>query len=196
MIRINLLPWREARRKQQQRDFLIMIVAGAVVAALLVFVIHLQINNQIANQEDRNGYLRGEITRLKKAEAEMKELDKVKARLLARLAVIQNLQTSRPGMVKVLDAIPHLLPENIYLFSLKSDSNQVTMKGTASSNNTISVFMRNLAESAEFGEPVLTIVENRDVNDIQASVFELVVNRKDASKGSHPAGKSVSDVKK
>jgi type IV pilus assembly protein PilN len=196
MARINLLPWREIRRQQKQRNFMIMIAAGAVAAALLIIAIHLQINNLIAKQENRNEYLRGEITRLKKAEAEIKELDKVKARLLARLAVIQNLQTSRPGMVKVLDALPRLLPENIYLFLLKSDSSQVTMKGIASSNNTISVFMRNLAESAEFGEPVLTIVENREVNDIQASVFELLVNRKGASKDSQPADKSVSNVKK
>jgi type IV pilus assembly protein PilN len=196
MTRINLLPWRETQRKQQQRDFIFLLVAGLVVAVLGMSLVHLQIDNQITRQEERNEYLRGEITRLKKAEAEIKELDKVRARLLARLDVIQHLQTSRPGMVKVFDAIPRLLPENVYLVSLKNDGNQLTMKGIANSNNAISLFMRNLAESTEFGEPVLTIVENRDINDIRASVFELAVNRKGTSQATPAAGKSAGNVKR
>lgn len=181
MTRINLLPWREVRRRQQQRDFMIVLAAAGLVAALAVFLTNWLIDQQIAHQEARNDYLRGEITRLKKAEAEIKELDKVKSRLLGRLTVIQNLQASRPGMVKVFDTLPRLLPENVYLTSVKIQGNQLTLKGIASSNNVISNFMRNLSESGEFGEPVLTVVETKTINEVRASVFELMVNRKVAS---------------
>jgi len=196
MTRINLLPWRAAQRKRQQRDFILLLVAGALIAALTVFLFQLQINQLIANQEARNQYLQGEIARLKKAETEIKELEKAKARLLSRLEVIQNLQVSRPEMVKVLDAIPRLLPENVYLLTLKSDGSQLTLKGIASSNNAISAFMRNLAESAEFGEPVLTVVENRDVNDTRASVFELSVKLEISTKDNPPADKPAPPVKR
>ena len=124
------------------------------------------------------------------------ELEKAKARLLSRLEVIQNPQTSRPEMVKALDAIPRLLPENIYLLTLKSDGAQLTLKGIANSNNTISTFMRNLAESAEFGEPVLTVVENRDINDIRASVFELSVKLETTPPDNPPTDKPVTAVKR
>jgi type IV pilus assembly protein PilN len=178
MTRINLLPWREARRRQQQRDFLIVLAAAGLVAALGVFLTNWLIDQRIAHQEARNEYLRVEITRLKKAEAEIKELDKVKARLLGRLTVIQNLQASRPGMVKVFDTLPRLLPENVYLTTIKTQGNQLTLKGIASSNNAISSFMRNLSESGEFGEPVLTVVETKTINEVRTSVFELVVSHK------------------
>ncbi len=180
MTRINLLPWRAARRRRKQRDFLLLLAGSGLMAALMVLLIHAGINQEIVYQESRNEYLRGEIARLKKAEAEVKELDKVKARLSNRLEVIQDLQASRPDMVKVLDAIPRVLPDNVYLNSLKSDGVQLLIKGIASSNNAISSFMRNLGDSTEFGEPMLTIVENRDINDIPASQFELVVKRKNA----------------
>lgn len=175
---INLLPWREARRKQQERDFIIILSVAGAIAILGLFLTHLQIQNQIENQEARNAYLRGEIARLKKAEAEIKELDKVKSRLLSRLEIIQNLQASRPGMVKVFDALPRLLPEAMYLTSVKNEGNRLTLKGVARSNNVISSFMRNLAEANEFGEPVLRVVETEEINDIEASTFELAVNLK------------------
>jgi type IV pilus assembly protein PilN len=176
--RINLLPWREAHRQQQKRDFVILLTVAAMVAVAGLFLAYLQIQHQIENQQARNTYLRGEIARLKKAEAEIKELDKVKSRLLSRLEIIQNLQASRPGMVKVFDALPRLLPEAVYLSSVKNEGNRLTIKGVASSNNVISNFMRNLAESSEFGEPVLRVVETRELNDKQVSDFELVVNIK------------------
>ncbi len=177
MTRINLLPWREARRKQQQRTFIIMVAMAAVIAVLGVLLVHLQIQAQISSQEARNDYLRGEITRLKKAEAEIKELDKTKARLLGRLEVIQNLQASRPGMVRVFDTLVRLLPENVYLTSFKSVGKQITLTGVASSNNVLSDFMRNLNDSPWFGEPVLQVIKTETVNDVKASVFELLVSQ-------------------
>lgn len=196
MTRINLLPWREARRHRQQRTFMLLLAGGSLLAALAVLLIHLLINQQIVYQEARNEYLRGEIARLKKAEAEVKELDKVKTRLANRLEIIQNLQASRPGMVKVLDAIPRLLPDNVYLTQLKSDGDELIIKGAASSNNAISSFMRNLGDSNEFDEPMLTIVENRAINDAPASVFELKVHRKGVTAVEPPPAPAAGGVKR
>jgi type IV pilus assembly protein PilN len=184
--RINLLPWREERRKQQQRNFILMMVVAVFVATLGVFLTHLQIQALISSQEVRNEYLRGEITRLKKAEAEIKELDRTKARLLGRLEVIQNLQTSRPSMVRIFDTLVRLLPENLYLTSLKSEANQLTLKGVANSDKAISDFMRNLTSSPWFGEPVLELVKTETVNGVRASVFEMVVNRPQPQQSDQP----------
>lgn len=165
------------------------------MAALVIFLLQLRLNQLIANQEARNQYLQGEIARLKKAEAEIKELEKAKARLLSRLDVIQNLQVSRPEIVKELDAIPRLLPETVYLLTLKSDGTQLTLKGIANSNNAISTFMRNLAESPEFGEPVLTVVENQDINNTRASAFELSVKIESKAESNAAADKPATSVK-
>ncbi len=175
MTRINLLPWREARRAQKKRNFLTMLGIGAVVACAGVVLVHLYIQNLIDNQEARNQYLRDEITKLKKVEKEIQELDTAKERLLSRLEIIQNLQRSRPGMVKVYDTFVRELPEDIYLSSFNTEGKAVTLKGIARSNNVVSHFMRNLEDARLFGVPTLNFIENQAVNTVAASVFQLKV---------------------
>ncbi|MDS4030213.1 MAG: PilN domain-containing protein [Candidatus Contendobacter sp.] len=177
MTRINLLPWREARRVQRQRQLIGILVTTALLGAGIVFLVYTEIALRIQHQQERNNYLRDEIAQLKKAAEEMKELQKVKTRLLDRLSVVQKLQTVRPGMVKMLDELARLVPQDIYVTGFKTAPNQVTLNGIARSDNVISEFMRDLKNSPTnlFGEPVLQVIETRSVNHIQARVFELIV---------------------
>ena len=176
MTRINLLPWREARRVQLQRQLIGMLVAAALFGAGIVFLVYAEIAHRIEYQQERNNYLRGEIARLKKAAEEMQELQKTKSRLVERLNVIQKLQTVRPGMVRMLDELVRLVPQDIYVTGFKTANNQVTLNGIARSDDIISQFMRDLKNAADlFGEPVLQVIETRNVNNVQARVFELVV---------------------
>jgi len=175
MTRINLLPWREARRSKRQRDLLLMLAAAALSALGIVFAVHTEIANRIEYQQERNDYLRGEIARLKKAAEELQELQKTKSRLVERLNVIQQLQASRPGMVRMLDQLVRLIPQDIFLTGFKTAENQVTLNGIARSDNIISDFMRSIRAANLFGEPVLQIIETRNVNNVQTRVFDLIV---------------------
>ena len=173
MTRINLLPWREARRIQRQRDLSVMLVVAALLGCGIVYLVHTEMANRIQFQQERNEYLRGEITALKKAAEELAELQKTKSRLIERITVIEKLQTSRPGMVRMLDELVRLLPEDIFLTSFKTADNRVTLNGTARSDLIISNFMRSIMASPLFGEPVLQVIQTQDVNNVQARVFEL-----------------------
>ena len=95
MTRINLLPWREARRQQQQRNFVGMIGLAALIAAAGVFMAHLFVADMIEFQESRNQYLEDELTKLKQVEREINEMKQSEERLRARLDVIQKLQSVR-----------------------------------------------------------------------------------------------------
>lgn len=175
MTRINLLPWREARRAKRQRELLMMLAGAALGALGIVFLVHTEIANRIEYQQERNDYLRGEIARLKKAAEELQELQKTKNRLVERLNVIQKLQASRPGMVRMLDQLVRLIPQDIFLTGFKTAENQVTLNGIARSDNIISDFMRSIRGANLFGEPVLQIIETRNVNNVQTRVFDLIV---------------------
>lgn len=176
MTRINLLPWREARRAQRQRELIGILVAAALFGAGLVFLGYTELTNRIKYQEERNQYLSGEIAQLKKAAEEMQELQKTKSRLIERLNVIQKLQTVRPRIVRMLDELVRLVPKEIYVTGFKTANNQVTLNGIARSDNDISKFMRDLKSAADlFGEPVLQVISTQKVNNVQARVFELVV---------------------
>jgi len=146
-----------------------------LIAAGVVFLVQMEITHHIDYQQERNNYLRGEIARLKKAAEELQELQKTRNQLVERLNVIQKLQTSRPGMVRMLDEMVRLIPQDIYLTAFKTTNNQVTLNGIARSDNIISEFMRAIRSDKLFGEPVLQIIETRNVNNVQARVFELIV---------------------
>ncbi len=173
MTRINLLPWRDARRAERQRDLIGMLVAAALLAMGLTYLAQSDIASRIEFQQQRNEYLRGEIARLKKAAEELAELQKTKNRLIDRINVIQKLQASRPGKVRMLDELVRLIPEDIFLTAFNVEGNQVKLSGTARSDLIISEFMREVKTSGLFGEPVLQIIQTKDVNNVQARVFEL-----------------------
>ena len=184
MTRINLLPWREARRAQRQRELIGILVAAALFGAGIVFLAYTELGHRIEYQQERNKYLSGEIDQLKKAAEEMQELQKTKSRLVERLNVIQKLQTVRPGMVRMLDELVRLVPQDIYLTGFKTANNQVMLNGIASSDNVISKFMRDLKDAKDlFGEPVLQVISTQKVNNVQARVFELVVPLKLGGEG-------------
>ncbi len=175
MTRINLLPWRDARRVQRQRDLIGLLVAAALLALGIVYLAHTEIAGRIEFQQQRNEYLRGEIARLKKAAEELAELQKTRDRLIERINVIQKLQASRPGKVRMLDDLVRLIPEDIFLTAFNVTGNQVKLNGTARSDLIISEFMRDIKTSNLFGEPVLQVIQTKDVNNVQARVFELTI---------------------
>ncbi|MGD8236702.1 MAG: pilus assembly protein PilN, partial [Chromatiales bacterium] len=96
MARINLVPWREKRREQRKRDFIMLLGAGVVGSLLIMGLWHLINQNMIDNQIDRNNLLRKEIALVDAQLAEIKRLDETKQRLIARMELIQSLQESRP----------------------------------------------------------------------------------------------------
>ncbi|MDX1655569.1 MAG: PilN domain-containing protein [Candidatus Competibacteraceae bacterium] len=178
MVRINLLPWREARRRQQQRDFLSLLAAAGLLAVLSVVGLHMYIAGMIEAQEARNQFLRDRIQQLQQAAQRIQQMDQTKDRLEGRLESIESLQASRPDIVRVLDELVRLTPGSIFLRSFEARGNALTLRGVASSNNVVSEYMRNLEGADTFQDPVLKIIETTEVNGVRASTFELTVNRR------------------
>lgn len=162
MTRINLLPWREELRKQKQRD-LFTIAAVAVVLTLgVMFLVHLMYAGKIEYQNARNAYLEREIVALDKKIQEIESLEKEKANLLARMNIIQRLQSSRPQVVHTFDELVTTLPDGIYLTSIVNQENNLTLNGVAQSNARVSSYMRSIENSEWLANPKLTIIETTE----------------------------------
>ena len=82
MAHINLLPWREELRAEQQKEFVVMVVGAVIIAGLLVLLVHLRLAGMIDAQERRNTFLENEIAELDKQIAEIKDLETTKNTLL------------------------------------------------------------------------------------------------------------------
>jgi len=159
MARINLLPWRAERRKARQKEFVAMLGLSALAAAALSVLIVFYYSNEISGQQKRNEFLDGQIVEVDKKIKEIEELDKKKAKLLARKEVIEKLQSNRSQMVHLFDSLVRTIPDGAVLTAIKQDAETLTLEGRAQSNARVSTYMRNLEVSGWMSKPDLTIIE-------------------------------------
>jgi type IV pilus assembly protein PilN len=138
-------------------------------------------NSLISDQNQRNTLLQTEITKLDVKIKEIQDLEAQKKRLLARMQVIQDLQESRPKVVKVFDSIARVVPEGIHLEKVVRTGNTITFSGTAESNARVSVFMRQLDENPEYGESRLEVIKRTSTSNNAIRQFTVEVNESAAA---------------
>jgi len=172
-VKINLLDWRTEVSTFRQQQFLAMLMLGGALAAGGVGMVWYGVTDAIDFQRERNGFLKGQIAEMEKKIKEIEELEKVKANLLARMKVIEELQASRTAMVHFFDEVLNTLPDGVYIRTLKQAGTAVTIDGVAESNGRVSAYMKNIESSRWFAEPRLVVINTKDVNKRRQSEFQL-----------------------
>ncbi len=161
MPRINLLPWREAQRKERKLAFLVSLGAAGVAALVTTFAFNLYFNSMLDAQETRNERLRSEIRVLDKQIEKINDLEQQKQNFIARMQVIEKLQRSRPEIVHVFDELVRTLPDGTYLTAVRQTNSRLKIEGVAQSSTRVSTFMRNIDASQWLRNPELDIVETK-----------------------------------
>lgn len=188
MAYINLLPWREKKRKEQQQEFAFIAAGVAVLAAAVWFLIHMQVQGFIEGQEQRNSFLQAEIRKLDEQIKTIKSLDKTKNQLLASMNVIQELQSNRPLSVHLMDELVRTLPDGVHLNKFTQRGNELTMEGEAQSNARVSAYMRNIDSSLWLGNPRLQVIETIEAGRNRVARFVLLATLKAAATGEQTDG--------
>ncbi len=178
MAKINLLPWREALRKEKQTEFLVTVAIFAVMAAVIWGGVHWYHSEVIKYRENRLSYIDSQIKVLDKKIQEIKRLEKEKERLLARMRAIERLQGNRPLVVRLFDEIVNALPEGVSLEKLTQKGRNITINGVAQSNARVSSFMRNLEKSEWLKNPDLDVIQSQVKEGPRISNFTLRFQQK------------------
>lgn len=173
MAHINLLPWRDELREERKNEFFAFLVGSGVVSLFIMIMVHVVMASRIDTQAERNHVLKVEIKLLDKKIAEIKQLKKLKAALIARMAIIQELQTNRAQVVHLFDDVVKVLPKGIHLYEVSRHGNQLTFSGFSDSNTNISKLMRNIDKSTWLSGPVLNEIKTEDKNGKRESEFTL-----------------------
>jgi type IV pilus assembly protein PilN len=167
MIRINLLPIRAARKKENIRwqvsVFLLMVMFGLVVVAYGAF----DMTRRISNMNSKIQEAEQELTELEMLSNQVREIkDKLK-QLQAKMDIIQRLEVNRTRSVRILDSMTGLvIADRMWLSSLTDKNGSVNMKGMAMDNKTIADFMKRLEGSPFFKNVNLIAskqVQNREL---------------------------------
>jgi type IV pilus assembly protein PilN len=175
MARINLLPWREERRKARQKEFIGMLGLAVVAGVLLSVLIVSFYSGRISTQTARNEFLRGEITKVDAQIKEIEALDQKKSKLLARKEVIEKLQSNRSQMVHLFDSLVRTIPDGVALTGIKQEGDILTLSGRSQSNARVSTYMRNLESSGWMTNPDLNVIEAKEGNAGLPYEFNLKV---------------------
>lgn len=174
MIRVNLLPHREVRRRRQQQQFFTMLGIMAFVGATIWFLVHSSLSSSYDDQLARNKYLQSEIVKLDKEIEDIKKLKEMTASLLARKKVVETLQSNRAEVVHLLDELSRQLPDGIYLKGIKQQGTKVTISGFTQSQARVSTLMRNLDASPHLENS--NLIEIKAVAQASSRVNEFTLN--------------------
>lgn len=156
MILINLLPHREAARKRRKEVFQMVMFGALLIGLLIAAGIYAWFQWRIESQQARNTFLQSEIAELNKQIKDVEGLEAEIAALRARQTAVEDLQADRNMPVHLLSDLTQLLPEGVYLTSLKQNGLVVEIKGSAQSNERVSEVLRNLSSGSPWiTKPVL-----------------------------------------
>ncbi len=173
MIRVNLLPHREAGRKARQKQLAILAGLTSALALALAGLLWVVFNAQVDNQKERNRYLNTEIGKLDKQIEEIKKIREETASLLAKKQVVEGLQSNRSEPVQLLDQMLRQLPEGLYLKSIRQTGNKINVTGYTQSQARVSAFMRNIEASPFLENPNLIEIKAVTVASQRANEFNL-----------------------
>jgi type IV pilus assembly protein PilN len=165
MIRINLLPHREAKRKQKQSAFVAMLALGGLLGAALVLMVGGYNASRIATQNQRNQVLKSANEEL---DVKIKKIANLKAEiegLKARQQAVEDLQGDRNQPVYLLDELVRQTPEGVYLKSFKQDGQRVLLNGVAQSQERVAELLRNLSGNSPW-------LERPDLTEVRAATLE------------------------
>ena len=179
MIRINLLPVKEAQRALDRRQQISVALLGLLVAILVMVVPYVLQTHKLKDLEQEVDQLRAEVAQLSRQTAEVRDLDRKRAELEAKLRVIETLKQKRTGPVRILEDLSAATPEKLWLLEFSDVNGQATLTGLALDNQTIAVFMRQLQASKYFFEVDLVETAHsetgRDLAGPQAGSFKKFI---------------------
>lgn len=184
MPHINLLPWREERREENQRQFFNVIGGCLLIAAGIAFLAVKFVNGLIDEQDNRNAFLEKEIVFLNGQNKKIDTLEKDHTQLLAGIQAIQQLQAGRSKTVRVLDAIARAVPDGVHLEEVVRSGELITFNGVAQSNALVALLMTQLDENQEFtGGVSLDVVMHVSDSDNANEKFTLSVKESTLKSG-------------
>ena len=165
MILINLLPHREAARKRRREAFQAALFASFLMGLVIAGAIYLWLQLLITEQQDKNKFLKQEITILENQIKEIAMIEDEIAALVARQKAVENLQSDRNIPVHLLNELVKQLPDGVFISNFKQTNKTVTMQGMAQSNERVSELLRNLSSNTPWiSKPELVEIVSANVS--------------------------------
>lgn len=173
MIRINLLPVREARRKadmQQQILILGLVIGAAILACVLA---QLAMLTSISNGQSRVAQLNAQISEFQSQLQQVEDFKKKAGEIERKLEVIHKLELSRSGPVRLLDELASRSPQKLWITSLQAEGTRIHMKGMSLDTELIAEFLNRINDSPYLKDVELKSTELAESGGLKLNSFQV-----------------------
>ena len=183
MIRINLLPFRAARKKENiRRQASIFFLSFFLVVIVLVYY-HISLDSKISSLKAKIETTKKEVAKYDKINKEIALLKKKLEILKKKTSVIESLEKNRFEPVRLLDTMSmKVIAKRMWFKSFKSSDKTVEINGLALDNKTVADFMTRLQGSGLFSAVKLKTIKKTKVMDSDLKSFQISCTRKDMTK--------------
>jgi type IV pilus assembly protein PilN len=173
MIRINLLPVREERRKADLQQFGLVLAGVFVGSIMLVGLYHVKLSSDVSEARAGVAATQQQIDRFQPQLKQLEEYRKTKAEIETKLEVIERLDASRSGPVRVFDELATHAPARLWLTKLEAHGGQLRVEGMSLDNELVALFLTALNESAYFDDVELRETKAKEVGGYKLNEFAL-----------------------
>lgn len=173
MIKINLLPVRAAKKKETLRQQISIAVMSLVLVLIVIGYFHYSVTKKIKEVTAGIVAAEQEVAATKAQIGEVSKFKEAKKVLESKLGVIETLKKGKIGPVKMLDELSRLIPEKLWLSSFKEQGGNISLDGTAISNEVIAQFMTDMDKSLIFKDIELVVTEQVESGGLKMKKFSL-----------------------
>jgi len=180
MIRINLLPYREARHRREILQHLLVAAGVLVLAVVCVTGTHIVYSNMLSDMQAEQDRLVAENRKLKRKIGEIAKLDKLREQVQVKLDAVVRLQEGRFRSLKTLVALSESMPENVWVSEINDEDGRISISGFGESNRAVAGFMRALQHSALFTNVKLEVIEGEQRDNLTIRKFDMTLERSES----------------
>lgn len=174
MIRLNLLPFRAARKKENVRRQVSIILLALIFCSIVMVYFFISLSSQITNLNEDIKKTQAEIQKYKKINDKIAQIKKQLNLLQQKKKVIDTLELNRKEPAWFFDAMTKMvIARRMYLNTFSTTGTNVNMTGIAIDNQTIADFMDRLQKSGLFRSVRLGPIKTRKVNQANLKTFQI-----------------------
>jgi len=173
MIRINLLPVREAQKRARFFTQIMVAMVALGVTVVVCFGVYFAKASQISNKKAEIQAAQTEINQLKKAIGEVANFKNKQKELQGKLDVLVQLKDKKSGPVHLLDELSIALPAKLWIESFKETGGKIAIDGVGLNEETVAVFMKNLEASPYYTKVELRVTQQTKKNNLKLQKFSV-----------------------
>ncbi len=177
MIRINLIPHREAFRRQQIIEYIIAFAATIILSLTIVVLVNASITQDLITLQEERSHLEAKNKALSKKIGELRNLDSLREEVEGKLQIVDELQAGRFRSLETLNAIAKAMPQNIWLVGFNDNNGVLSLEGFAESSQAIANFMRALDRDRLFDDVRLSVDKSAKAEGVNVRSFALSLRR-------------------